>query len=110
VLNVEQQQLIKKKARLRPRFFSMILIIAITVLSVYFVWYGNRNQLPNLHGWASTDVLTFAADNDIEVIFEFVYSDTVAPTLVSSQSVQPGTMMTDDMVVMVEISKGTKVR
>lgn len=107
---MEQQQLIKKKARLRPRFFSMILMVAIIILSVYFVWYGNRNQFPNLHGWASTDVLTFARDNDIEITFDFVYSDMVAPTLVSSQSVQPGTMMNDNMVVMVEISKGIRVR
>ena len=80
------------------------------ILSVYFVWYRNQNRLPNLHGWASTDVLAFAEDNNIEVVFEFVYSDTVAPTLVSNQGVQPGTMMYDDLFLMVEISKGVQVR
>lgn len=107
---MEQQQFIKRKVKLRPRFFSMILMIAIMSLSVYFAWYGNRNQLPNLHGWASVDVLTFASDNDIEITVEFVYSDRVAPTLVSSQSVQPGTIIHDNMAVTVEVSKGVKVR
>ena len=100
----------KKKARFRPRFFSIVLMMAIMILSVYFVWYGQRNQLPNLHGWASTDMLAFARDHEIEITVEFVYSDTVSPTLVSGQDVQPGTMMTDQMVVVVEISKGIEVR
>jgi len=107
---MEEQQRIKKKAKFRPRFFSLILMMAIIVLSVYFMWYGNRDQLPNLHGWASTDVLAFAGENEIEVAFEFVYSDTIAPTLVSGQDVQPGTVITDQMVVVVEISKGIQVR
>lgn len=100
----------KKKVKLRPRFYSMFLTMAIIISTVYLLWYSNRNQLPNLHGWASIDVVTLARTHDIEVTFKFVYSDTVAPTRVTSQSVQPGTLMADDMVVTVEISKGIKVK
>jgi beta-lactam-binding protein with PASTA domain len=107
---MKQQQPVKRRVRFRHRFFSMILMIIISVLVVYLVWYQKRNQLPSLHGWASSDVLIFARDNDIEIVFEFVYSDTVSPSLVSGQSVQPGTIINDDMVVVVEISKGIQVR
>ena len=107
---MEEQQPVKRRAKLKPRFFSMILMLVIFVLSIYLVWYSNRNQLPNLHGWPSTDVLAFAREHEVEVMFEFVYSDTIAPTLVSGQSHQPGTVMNDELVVVVEISKGIQVR
>ena len=66
--------------------------------------------MPNLHGWESTEVLNFARDHDIEIQFEFIYSSDMAPTLVISQSVGPGTPITEGMRLTVEISKGIEVR
>ena len=103
------QQRGRKKMKVRPRFFSMILIMMMGFLSVYFIRHRSQDRLPNLHGWASADVLAFAEANGIEITFEFVYSDIVSPTLVSRQHVQPGTAIDDGMVVAVEVSKGIEV-
>ena len=104
------EQVAKKKWRLTPRFFSLLLVLFIVFFSVYFLWHANRNQLPNLHGWEARDAWAFAEENDLEMVFEFVFSPTVAPTLVSDQSVRPGTPLEAGMVVVVEISKGVDVR
>ena len=66
--------------------------------------------MPNLYGWESVRVLDFARDHNIEVQVEFIYSNDMAPTLVISQSIQPGTTITEGMSLTVEISKGIKVR
>ena len=105
-----KQQSVKSRLKIKLRFFSLLSVTVIIAIFFYFLWVQFRNQLPNLHGWTSTDVLTFAQDNDIHITFEFSYSNKVAPSLVSGQSVNPGTQITDDMIVVVEISKGIQVR
>ena len=105
-----QQSARRKRNRIRARFFSLILIISIIAVIGYFFWQTTSEQMPNLHGWESAEVLNFARDNEIEVHFEFIYSTDMAPTLVMSQSIPPRTILTEDMSLSVEISKGVEVR
>jgi beta-lactam-binding protein with PASTA domain len=76
----------------------------------YFFWQITNTQIPNLHGWASTEVLGFARNHNIEIDFQFIYSTDMAPTLVVSQSIPPGTAITEEMQLIIEISKGVEVR
>jgi len=106
----EQQSVRRKKNRIRARFFSIVFSIFIMAAIGYFFWQTTQIQIPNLHGWESTEVLDFARGHHIEIEFEFVYSRDMAPTLVVSQSVPPGTAITAGMHLTVEISKGVEVR
>ena len=106
----EQQPVRKKKTRIKPRFFSIILSIFIMAAIGYFFWQTTNIQIPNLHGWESVEVLEFAREHDIQIHFEFIYTGDMAPTLVVSQSVPPGTDIVPGMHLTVEISKGIEVR
>jgi len=107
---MEQKQVKRKKNFVRARFFSMILSIFILGVIGFFFWRATQLQIPNLHGWESTEVLAFANKHNIEIEFEFVYSIEMAPTLVMRQSVPPGTAITEGMQLAIEISKGVEVR
>jgi len=106
----EQKQKKKKKNRLTARFYSIFLSIGILAVIGYFFWQRTHVQIPNLHGWAATEVMDFGQAHHITIEFEFVYSHDMAPTLVVSQSIPPGTPITEDMELIVEISKGIEVR
>jgi len=106
----KQQPVRRKKHRIRARFFSIFFTILIITAIGYFFWQTTNTQIPNLHGWESTEVLDFGNNHSIEINFEFIYSNDMAPTLVISQSVPPGTVITDGMSLTVEISKGVEVR
>jgi len=106
----EQQPTRKKKNRITARFFSLFFSLFIIGAIGYFFWQTTHRQIPNLHGWESTEVLDFARNHHIEINFEFIYSNDMAPTLVFSQSVPPGTAITEGMRLTVEISKGVEVR
>jgi len=80
------------------------------VLLGNFLLNQNANQLPNLHGWTTSEVLAFANEHQIHIEFEYVFSDTVAPTLVSEQHVSPGTLIEENMVIVIAISKGVEIR
>jgi len=100
----------RKKRRLTARFFSVLLTMGIIFVVGYFFWQQTHTQVPNLHGWHATEVMDFGQTHQIELIFEFVYSSEMAPTLVVRQSVAPGSLITEDMALLVEISKGIEVR
>ena len=100
----------KNKNRVRARFYSIFLSFLIILAIGYFFWQATNTQIPNLHGWESTEVLNFGKNHDIEINFEFIYSTDMPPTLVVSQSVPPGTAITEDLSFTVEISKGVEVR
>jgi len=100
----------RKKNRLTARFFSVLLTIGIIVVIGYFFWQRTHIQIPNLHGWYSAEVIDFGRTHSISIEFEFVYCADMAPTLVVSQSIAPGTTITDDMELLIEISKGIEVR
>ena len=106
----KQQQVRKKKNRITARFFSIIFSISIIAVIGYFFWQSTNPRMPNLHGWESTEVLNFARVHEIELEFEFVYSNNMAPTLVISQTIPPGTAITEGMLLRIEISKGIEVR
>ena len=106
----KQQQAKRKKSRIRLRFFSILLFILIIAVIGYYFWQTTNRGIPNLHGWESIEVLNFANNHNIDIHFEFVYSNNMAPTLVISQSVPPGTIITEGMSLTVEISKGIRVR
>jgi len=100
----------RRRNRVRARFFSLLLTISIVAVIGYFFLQTTGMHLPNLHGWEAREVLDFARNNNIEVQFEFTYSDSVAPTLVISQSEPPRTAITEGMSLSIEISKGIEVR
>jgi len=106
----KQQQRRKRKYRLTARFFSLIFSIAIIVVVSTFFWRRTNVQIPNLHGWESTEVMEFGQTHNISIQFEFVYSTDMAPTLVVNQSVPPGTAITEGIELIIEISKGIEVR
>jgi len=106
----EQQTTRKKKTRITARFFSLFFSLLIIGVVGYFFWQTTQRQIPNLHGWESVAVLDFARSHHIEVYFEFIYSNEMAPTLVLSQSVSPGVAITEGMRLTVEVSKGIEVR
>ena len=99
----------RRKRRLKPRFFTVIFSILIAILLFRF-FFGRHQEvvMPNFHGWESVDVMDFVSRYDnVSVIFELVYSSTVPPTRVISQSVQPGVSLSDgDIQLIVEVSKG----
>ena len=106
----KQQPVRRKKNRIRARFFSLFFSIFIMIVIGYFFWQSMNAQIPNLHGWESIEVLHFGRNHEIEINFEFIYSNDLAPTLVVSQSLPPGTAITEGMRLTVEISKGVEVR
>ena len=106
----KHKQVRRKKNRIRARFFSLFITILIISVIGYFYWQTTNTRIPNLHGWESTDVLDFAKDHNIEIEVEFVYSNNLAPTLVISQSISPGTDITEGMILSIEVSKGVEVR
>ena len=99
-----------KKSRLTARFFSILLSIGIIVVIGYFFWRRTHTQIPNLHGWYATEAMAFGRIHNIDITFEFVYSIDMAPTLVVSQSIPPGSAITEDIELIIEISKGIEVR
>lgn len=101
---------VKRKKRFRARFFSIFLTIFICVVIGYFFWQTTHSQIPNLHGWSSTEVLDFSRENYINLEIEFIYSNEVAPTLVISQSIPPRTAITEGMDLTIEVSKGIEVQ
>ena len=106
----KQQLMQRKKNQIRSRFFSILLSVLIMGVIGYFFWQTTHMGMPNLHGWESIEVLNFARNHHIDIHFEFIYSSEMAPTLVISQSVQPGSAITEGMSLIVEISKGIKVK
>lgn len=100
----------RKKTRATARFYTIIATFLIIVFTTIFLFFSGNNQIPNLHGWQSVDVIRFADDNDIEIEFEFIYSSEIAPTLVISQSVAPGTNINEVSRLTIQISKGIEVR
>jgi len=100
----------RKKVRLTARFYTIVSTFFIMVLITLFFWRNPNTQIPNLHGWESAAVLEFAREHDINVEFAFSYSETIAPTLVISQSVVPRTRIETGMRLVVEVSKGIEVR
>lgn len=107
---MQKKRVRKTRNHVKARFYSVILSILIIVTIGYFFWQAMNTQIPNLHGWESTKVLDFGKEHDIEINFEFIYSNDMAPTRVLSQSVPPGTAITEGMSFTVEISKGVEVR
>jgi len=105
-----QQVVRKKKKRIRARFFSVILTVLITIFIISFFFRSNQSQLPNLRGWESVDVLRFAQEFEIDVSVVFVYTHEIAPTKVVSQSLAPGTPITEIIELIIEVSKGIEVR
>lgn len=102
----------KKRNRLRPRFFIIIFVILISGGIFYQV--NSRNQpdtMPNFHGWLAHEVEEYlAARPNMSVIFQFEHSDTVEPTRVMAQSLQPGRLIGDEAVVVsVTVSLGKEV-
>jgi len=106
----EQQSTRKKKTRITARFFLLFFSLVIISVIGYFFWQTTQRQLPNLHGWESTAVLDFASSHHIDVYFEFIYSNDMAPTRILSQSVPPRTAIAEGMRLTVEVSKGVEVR
>jgi len=104
-----QQPSRRKKVRLRARFYTIMATFIMLIIGLIF-WRSNNNSIPNLHGWDSSEVVRFANDHNINVEFEFSYSNTVAPTLVIGQSVAPGTNLNGVHELIVEVSKGIEVR
>jgi len=108
---MQRQQLARKrKTRVRARFFSLFLSLLIITVIGYFFWQTTGEQIPNLHGWKSSEVLDFARYHNIEVEMDFIYTSDMMPTLVVSQSISPRTDITEGMSLRVEISKGVEVR
>lgn len=105
-----EQPIRRRKNRLKARFFSIFLSLFILAMIGYFFWQTTHPQIPNLHGWSSTEVLDFGKDHEMDIQFEFIYSRDVAPTLVISQSIPPRTAISEGMDLTVEISKGVEVR
>jgi len=101
---------IKKRNRVRARFFSIFLTVLIVAVVGYLLYLTTSERLPNLHGRESAEVLDFARNHNIDVHFEFIYSNEMPPTRVISQSVPPRTEITEGMSLTVEISKGVEVR
>ncbi|MCL1991148.1 MAG: hypothetical protein FWG67_09700 [Defluviitaleaceae bacterium] len=103
---------IRKKRRrvVKTRLFSLLFTIGIVITLGYFFWQTRRPHLPNLHGWAATEVMAFGDRHHINVQFEFVYAEDVAPTLVVSQSLPPRTRLVAGLNLVIEISKGIEVR
>lgn len=99
----------RKKVRFRARFYTIMATFIILITGLIF-WRTGVNSIPNLHGWESSAVARFARDNNIDVEFEFSYSNEVAPALVISQSVTPGTNLNQVRELIIEVSKGIEVR
>lgn len=100
----------RKKNRIRPRFYSIILSLLIFITVGIFIRHHLHLTVPNFHGWEGADVIEFAQIHQIQVNFTFVYDEQMSPTKVTGQSVAPRTELTADMVIDIEISKGIEVR
>jgi len=99
----------QKKYLLKPRFFCLIFsILLIGGVSYHLLTSNQENELPNFYGWLAEDVMEFAKVRDnISIIYELDYSETVPPTRVISQSLHPGTELGSEPVVLtVRVSKG----
>jgi len=108
-----QKKTTKKKTRTRltAKTYSILLsTIIIIIIGLFFLRRNQSSQMPNFHGWYSKDVIEFASDFGFIVEYDFVYSETVAPTRVISQTVNPGTQITPNLYLFIEISKGREVR
>ena len=101
-----------KRYRIKPRFYCLILTILILgSLGYRFYDNVNANELPNFYGWLSEDVMEFEEEHsNLSIIYELVYSENVRPARVVSQSVQPGTELNKEPIVLtVQVSKGKPV-
>ena len=100
----------RKKVRFTSRFYTIMATFFIMLLATVYFWHVSSSRMPNLHGWESNTVLEFAEEHNIEVEFEFNYSNDVAPALVIGQSVTPGTAISEVQNLIVEVSLGIEVR
>ena len=102
----------KKRARLQPRFFIIIFIALIA--GGIFQQIEIRNQddtMTNFHGWLANEVEEYISRREnMAVIWEFEYSDTIEPTRIMGQSIQPGRIIGNEAVVVsVTVSRGQEV-
>ena len=108
----KKKKQVRKRYKLKPRFFCLIFSVLIIAVLIYkFLIPTSVNELPNFYGWTTEAVMSFESEQpNISIIYEMVYSETVRPTRVVSQSLQPGTEIGEHpLIIVVEISKGLPI-
>ena len=108
----KKKKKIRKRYKLKPRFFCIIISFLIIIGGIYKISGSvQANELPNFYGWDAEAIMTFEEEHpNLSIIYEFVYSETVRPTRVINQSIQPGIELGDSpLIITVQISKGLPV-
>jgi len=99
----KQEKFVAVTAKKKP----IIAIVSILVLVSLGLWFAlnQKTELPNFVSWSLSDVNAWTESHDIQLVYKAVFSPQSMDTVIS-QDIEPGTDLSANSVITVEVSQG----
>lgn len=98
------EKFVKVKTKKKPIIGLVVAVLVIASMGLLFQ-LTQKTEVPDFVSWTLSDVNSWTDSHDIQLVYKATYSPEIVDTVVS-QDVEPGTSVSANSVLVVEVSQG----